>query len=81
LFEPSSFESLLQSFLLLCVFLQLPVDILKTAAKHQLNLLIALSGDFLVRSSQLVNGPISTAVAVLTATSSTIPVVRNFMFI
>ena len=40
-----------------------------------------MSGDFLVRSSQLVNGKILTAIAVLTATSSTITVGRNLIFI
>jgi hypothetical protein len=35
-----------------------------------------MSGDFLVRSSQLVNGEIITAIAVLIATSTLITVVR-----
>ncbi len=40
-----------------------------------------MSGDFLVRSSQLVNGEMITAVVVLTAANRTGIVVRSFMFI
>jgi flagellar hook-associated protein FlgK len=40
---------------------------------------MTMLGDFLVRSSQLVNGAINTAAAVVTAASETITVVGNFI--